>query len=124
MRDSKTFTRSNVIGNNENAINERDGTTVGASAVKRDNNNWQSNVFSGPKSNESTRKRLGKGDKGRDGLFGDSMEKDAYAKKTNLAGIISQKGETRPPVFNESADFERRNKELYGDSSTYEPSKN
>jgi hypothetical protein len=49
MRGSNTYAGSNVIGNNDAAINERDGTTVGASAVKRDNNNWQSNVFSGPK---------------------------------------------------------------------------
>jgi len=123
MRGSNTYARSNVCGNDEKAINERDGDIYGASAVKRENKNWQSNVFGGAKSEESMRKRLGKGDKGREGLFGDTMDKDAYAKKVSLAGVISQKGDTRAPTFNDAPDFERRNKELWGNSS-YEPLKN
>jgi hypothetical protein len=44
------------------------------------------------------------------------MEKDAYQKKTSLAAAISQKEGTRPPVFDQSAADERKNRELWGDS--------
>lgn len=61
-------------------------------------------------------------DKGKDGLFGNSMDKDAYQRRINLAGAMSTKGETRPPVFDDSTTNERKNRELYGNSN-YEPPK-
>jgi hypothetical protein len=46
-------------------------------------------VFAGPKQEEVKRKVLNFNDKGRDGLFGNTEEPDAYAKKTSLAATIS-----------------------------------
>ena len=117
MRNNNTYARSNVIGNDDDAARDRDGNIHGAQNVNRDNKNWQSTVFAGPKMEQSNRVRLGKGDKGRDGLFGNTMDDDAYAKKTSLAGAISQKEGTRAPVFDQSADFERKNRELWGNSN-------
>jgi hypothetical protein len=61
-------------------------------------------------------------DKGRDTLFGDCEPADAYQKKTNLAGVMSTKEETRPPVFDQTAADERKMRELYGNSN-YQPVK-
>jgi len=98
----------------------KDGSIHNASKVVRQDKNWQSNVFAGPKIEESKRKRLNHNDKGKAELFGDSMEQDAYNKRTNLAAAISQKEKTRPPVFDNSNPDDRRQKELYGNSN-YQP---
>lgn len=45
-----------------------------------------------------------------------------WQKKKNIAGVISQKEKTRPVAFDQTQDFERKNRELYGNSK-YEPSK-
>jgi hypothetical protein len=92
----------------------------GASNVKRDEKNWGSSVFAGPKIEQSKRQVLNRNDKGREGLFGDTMEKDAYQKKTNLAAAISTREATRAPEFDYSTTDERKNRELYGNSS-YNP---
>jgi len=110
------------MGNAEDAHKDQDGHIHNASKITRNENKWQSNVFGEPKPEESKRRLLNQTDKGREGLFGDSMEKDAYQKKTNLAAAISQKESTRPPVFDERAADERKNRELYGNSN-YEPVK-
>ena len=91
-----------------------------AQNVTRHDKNWQSSVFAGPKMEESKRKKLNFNDKGRDGLFGDTMEKDAYERKVNLAGEINQREQTRAPQFDESAAEQRRVRELYGNSA-YDP---
>ena len=49
--------------------------------------------------NPVTRKRLGNGDKGAEGLFGNNEEADARQRKINFAGSLSQKGVTREPEF-------------------------
>lgn len=65
MRQSNTFARSNVIGNDEAAIKKTDGNIINGSNVVRHDKNWQSNVFGGPKQEQSKRVRLNKEDKGR-----------------------------------------------------------
>jgi hypothetical protein len=59
---------------------------------------------------------LNHNDKGRDGLFGNNEPKDAYQKRTNLAGEMSKKEATRPPVFDDKAAESRKQAELYGNS--------
>jgi hypothetical protein len=78
-------------------------------------------VFGGPKIEQSKRERLNHNDKGRDGLFGNTMEKDAYAKKTTFAAEISTKEATRGPDFANAGAEERKNQELYGGSSYNAP---
>jgi hypothetical protein len=92
----------------------------GASNVTRNEKNWGSSVFAGPKIEPSKRQKLNRNDKGREGLFGDTMDKDAYQKKTNLAAAISTKEATRPPAFDQSAADQRKERELYGNSN-YQP---
>ena len=53
--------------------------------------NWKSDVFSGPKQNPTNRKVLSKGDAGKGGLWGDDGGAATYQKKTNLAGALSKK---------------------------------
>ena len=64
--------------------------------------------------------KLNRQDKGREGLFGNTMDPDAYEKKTSLAAAISQKESTRDPVFDQTADYDRKTRELYGNSN-YNP---
>ena len=112
VRDNATF-KSNVMAEAPtNAVSIHN-----ASNVKREEKNWGSSVFAGPKMEQSTRVKLNRNDKGREGLFGDSMDKDAYQKKTNLAAAISTKEVTRAPIFDNSAADERKAKELHGNSS-------
>ena len=117
-RQSNTFARSNVLGNPE--VDANQVNIHGASNVNRNEKHWGSSVFAGPKSEQSKRTRLNHNDKGREGLFGDTMERDAYQKKTNLAAAISTKEATRPPNFDNSMADERKNRELYGNSA-YDP---
>jgi hypothetical protein len=77
--------------------------------------NWRSDVFSGPKQNPTNRKVLSKGDAGKGGLWGDDGGSDCYQKKGNLAGALSKKTEIREPPKT-SAD-ERKMKELYGENA-------
>lgn len=74
-------------------------------------------MFAGPKNEQSKRVRLNPSDKGREGLFGDSMDQDAYQKKTNLAAAISTREPTREPTFDKAAADERKARELYGNSN-------
>lgn len=77
-------------------------------------------MFGGPVSEQSKRTKLNRNDKGREGLFGDTMDRDAYERKTNLAAELSTREATRPPTFDNSTTDERKNKELYG-SSNFNP---
>ena len=79
-------------------------------------------MFAGPKNEQTNFKKLNKNDKGREGLFGDTQEKDAYERKVNLAAVISQKESTRAPVFDSSTADERKMREQYGNSN-YQPQK-
>lgn len=88
--------------------------------MNRNEKHWGSSVFAGPKNEASKRTRLNHNDKGREGLFGDTMDRDAYQKKTNLAAAISTKEDTRPPNFDKAGADERKNRELYGNSN-YDP---
>lgn len=47
MRQSNTFARSNVLGNDEAALKMKDGDLHHPISTRVENN-WQSNVFSGP----------------------------------------------------------------------------
>jgi len=58
--------------------------------------------------NEPTRKKLGRADNGREGLYGDAHGSSNWEKKTNLAGNLSTKEPTRPPKFDEKAAEERK----------------
>ena len=87
--------------------------------MRRAEGKWESSVFKGPLNEQSKRAKLSR-DKGRDALFGNSGEPDAYQRKTNLAAAISTKESTRPPQFNEDTAINRRTQELYGNSA-YEP---
>ncbi len=95
QRENATFARSNVLGTAEDS-NE---VPQGSAAVKRDEKNWQSSVFAGPKIEPAKRTKLNRNDKGREGLFGNSMDPDAYQKPTNLAAAISTREPTREPNF-------------------------
>lgn len=77
--------------------------------------NWSSNVFSGPKQNPTNRKVLAKGDAGKAGLWGNDGGADTYQKKQNLAGALSKKTSTKE-MPKTSAD-ERKMKELYGENA-------
>lgn len=112
IRENATYGRSNVLG-----LDADNNSTNGNATMTRNEKNWQSSVFAGPKIEASKRPRLNNKDKGREGLFGDSMEKDAYQKKTNLAAAISSREATRGPVFDQSGADERKARELYGNSS-------
>ena len=77
MRQSNTFARSNVLGNDEAALKMRDGDLHHPISTRVENN-WQSNVFSGPQQNPINRKVLAKGDAGKDGLWGNDGGRDTY----------------------------------------------
>ena len=124
-RGQNTYTPSNVMGNQEHAHKNTDkefsyGLNKKTGNVARDEAKWQSNVFAAPQQNPVNRKLISQNDKGRDGLFGNNEEKDAYMKKKNLAGEMSIKEATRPPVFDDKAAEERKQAELYG-TSKYAP---
>lgn len=85
--------------------------------VRRQEKNWGSSVFKGPKNEQVKRTKLNHGDKGRDGLFGDTMDQDAYQKRTNIAAAFSTKEPTKDPKFDNSAADDRKMKELYGNSN-------
>lgn len=107
QRTNPTHAKSNVLGNSDDA-NSNSYSIQNASNVKRAEGKWESNVFKGPLNEQSKRTKLGRGDKGRDGLFGNSGEADAYQRKTTFAAAMSTKEETRPPKFNEEAAINRR----------------
>jgi len=73
-------------------------------------------VFGDPIVERTTRKNLATGDKGRDGLFGNTEPADAYKRKENLAGTLSQKVQSQGPLYHEEPAEQRRLKELYGNS--------
>jgi len=122
VRENGTFGRSAVLGSGSQEVEVSTNEFHNAQNVKRDDQKWKSSVFGGPVAEQSKKKKLNFNDKGRDGLFGNSMEPDAYAKKTNLAATISTKEPTRDPIFDNSADHERKARELYGNSN-YKPPK-
>jgi len=112
QRSNGTFT-SNVFGGSDN-VNSNE--FVGAGNVTRDEKKWQSTVFAGPQNEQSKRPRLGKNGVGREGLFGNTGEPDAYQRKTTFAAEMSQREETKPPKFEEAWALERKHKELHGNS--------
>ena len=71
QRDSKTFARSNVMGNDDAATKERDGQMTSSTVGSRQEKNWGSSVFAGPESNKVNRKVLSKPGAGNAGLYGD-----------------------------------------------------
>lgn len=94
-RQSNTFARSNVIGNDEAALKQRDGALHNAISTRKETK-WESNVFSGPKQNAVTRKDLAPQNAGRSGLYGDVEGSESWQKKTNLAGALAKKVAPRP----------------------------
>ena len=55
-------------------------------------------------------------------MYGDQDDKMDWWKPTTLAGTVSQRQETRPVEFSKEQDYERKNRELYGNSK-YAPAK-
>jgi hypothetical protein len=55
-----------------------------------------------------TRKKLGRVDNGRGGLYGDDHGSVNWEKKANLAGDLSRKEATRPPKFDEKPAEDRK----------------
>ena len=94
QRQSNTFARSNVIGNDDAATKMADGELHKPISTRQEAN-WRSDVFSGPKQNPTNRKVLSKGDAGKGGLWGDDGGSDCYVKKGNMAGALSKKTEIR-----------------------------
>jgi hypothetical protein len=92
----------------------RDGGLHNALSTRQEEN-WRSDVFSGPKQNPTNRKILSKGDAGKGGLWGDDGGEECYQKKQNLAGALSKKTAIREAP-KASAD-ERKMKELYGENA-------
>lgn len=69
-RTQKTFERSNVLGNDDAATKQKDGALHNANSTRKENN-WRSNVFADAKLDSPTRKKLGRADNGKAGLYGD-----------------------------------------------------
>ena len=109
------------MGNDAAAQKENDGDLHHAIST-RDENKWQSNVFAGPKPDKLHRKNLEPAAQGKAGLYGDKDDKMDWWKPVSFAGEISQKEKTREVAFKEAPDYERKNKELYG-NSLYAPTK-
>jgi hypothetical protein len=57
MRQSNTFARSNVLGQDDGAVRKGDGQLHHAISTRKEGK-WESSVFKGPTENVSTRKRL------------------------------------------------------------------
>lgn len=57
MRQSNTFARSNVLGQDDGAVKQGDGQLHKAISTRKEGK-WESSVFKGPIENVSTRKRL------------------------------------------------------------------
>ena len=112
MRQSNTFARSNVMGNDEPALKTGDGA-IHHPITTRQEKNWSSNVFAGAKPDAARRKNLARGDAGRGGLYGD--EHEDWNKKQNFAGAF--KRDTQPKYLVEAAANERKMKELYGEKA-------
>jgi hypothetical protein len=70
QRHQNTYARSNVLGNDDAATKERDGGLHNAISTRKETN-WSSNVFADPQLNPINRKKLGREDNGRAGLYGD-----------------------------------------------------
>jgi|APSaa5957512535_1039671.scaffolds.fasta_scaffold50075_3 hypothetical protein len=103
------------MGNDEAAIKTKDGILHNSISTRKETN-WQSNVFADPKLDQPTRKKLGREDNGRQGLYGDEHGSDNWQAKRSFAADMSKKEPTRPPVFDEKAADDRKMKELYGNS--------
>ena len=79
-RNQNTFSRSNVLGNDDAATKMKDGGLHNAVSTRKENN-WNSNVFADAKLDSPTRKKLGRADNGRGGLYGDSHGSENWEKK-------------------------------------------
>ena len=112
LRQSNTFARSNVMGNDEPALKQGDGN-IHHPITTRNERNWNSNVFAGAKPEELRRKNLARGDAGRGGLYGDQDEQ--WNKKQNLAGAFKRETEVKYQV--EVAANDRKLKELHGEKA-------
>lgn len=72
-RESRTFARSDVMGNDEAACKAAEGGLHHALTTRKDLK-WESNVFAAPKADRLVRKNLEPGGAGRGGLYGDQGE--------------------------------------------------
>ena len=105
--------KSNCFGGDAEDTQNDAGNQRGA---HRQENAWQSSVFAGPEAVKANRRKLGASDHGTEGLFGNNNDPDAWTKKQNFAGTLSQKQQSRPPQFNEQAANQRKLNDLYGNS--------
>lgn len=100
------------MGNDQPAIKTGDGELHHPISTRQEKN-WGSHVFAGAKPDRLTRKNLARGDAGRGGLYGDTVE-DLHPRQ-NLAGAF--KRETAPKYQVEVAANDRKLKELHGEKA-------
>lgn len=72
-RDSRTFARSDVMGNDEAACKGKEGDLHHALTTRAEPK-WESNVFATPKQDRLVRKNLEPNGAGRGGLYGEKGE--------------------------------------------------
>ena len=111
------------MGNDEGAVKEKDGVEKLAYNINRNEKRWESNVFAEPEIAKSNRRNLAPAAQGKSGLYGDVDDKTDWTKPKPIAAVISQKDDYAKPLdVIENTDYERKSKELYGNSS-YKPVK-
>lgn len=88
QRESRTFARSDVVGNDIAAQKRGEGDLHHAITTRKEDK-WQSNVFAGPQANRLTRKNLEPTGAGKGGLYGDRDDQMDWQKKQPIAGVIS-----------------------------------
>ena len=89
-RDSRTFARSNVMGNDDAADKMNDGG-LHKPISTRNEGKWGSNVFGEAEANRITRKNLEPSSIGKGGLYGERDEREDWQKPKPIAAVISMK---------------------------------
>lgn len=77
MRNSNTYARSNVMGNDDAATKKQDGQMHSKISTRKEAK-WESTVFGDPTQNPCNRRKLGREDNGRGGLYGDNEGSETW----------------------------------------------
>jgi hypothetical protein len=77
MRQSNTFARSNVLGQDDGAVKKGDGQLHNSVSTRKEAK-WESTVFGGPTEAVSRRRLLAKEGAGKGGLYGDTEGSEAW----------------------------------------------
>lgn len=110
------------MGNDEAACKQAEGGLHHAVTTRKETK-WNSNVFAASEPERLVRNNLEPGGAGRGGLYGDQGEDFQWQRKTNLAGVVSQRVEAGPPAADKTRGYDRKNAELHGNSQ-YAPAPN